>query len=554
MNSIKDKAPEMDALRMGMGWQEQDLGRTHIIIETTHGSSHPGSSGLDVLAGEVEKGVLYSAGKASHFTVTDICDGIAQGHNGMSYSLLSRDIIAAMVEIHARVNLPDGMVYISSCDKSLPAHLMAALRLNIPAVVLPGGVMGEGPEGLTLEQIGKYYVDFKQGKITEEKFQEYKANACTGCGACQFMGTAGTMQVMAEALGLAMPFSSLIPYNHKYMYTAARKAGELAAELAGRGVRPRDIVTRESFYNAVVIHAAISGSTNAMLHLPVIAREAQIELEAGLFDEINRKVPFLVNTRPAGKFATQYFWYAGGVPALIEELREFLYMDALTCTGKTWRELSEGWKGQIEANRSSLPKYGIKTADVIRPVTDPIKADGSIAVLYGNIAPEGAVVKHSAIVPEMMEHKGPARVFENELDARNAIVEGKINPGDVIVIRYVGPRGSGMPEMFYATEALASQPDLLSTTALITDGRFSGATRGPAIGHISPEAAAGGPIARINEGDIISIDILGRTINCQFSNFNGETGKGRDKKERGILDIYTRLAASAMDGGYMKGD
>ncbi|MDK2823921.1 MAG: dihydroxy-acid dehydratase [Clostridia bacterium] len=566
---LRKVGPEIDALRQGMDWHQSDLDRTQILIDSTQGSSHPGSYKLNELVAEVEKGVMYRQGKPAQFTVTDICDGIAQGHAGMNYSLVSREIIAGMVEIHARANPIDGLVLISSCDKAIPAHLMVAARLNLPVIHVPGGVMIAGPDNLTLEQIGTYGMKHYKGEIDDDYFQRLSASACPSCGACQFLGTAGTMQVMSEALGLALPGSAIAPQVLKTTKDLAREAGSQIIELVQKGINARDILTYEAFYNAIVVHAAISGSTNALLHLPAIAKEAEIELEAKLFDEINRKVPYIVNTKPAGKYATEFFWYAGGVPAVMLELQEFLYLDVLTCTGKTLKENLENIKKShwIETNNGYLRKFGLKPEDILYPVNSPIQKQGSIAILTGNIAPEGSVVKHSAIDPKMHVHTGTAKVFQDELSAREAVLTGIIKPGDIVVVPYAGPKGSGMPEMFYTSEAIAANPDLIATTAIITDGRFSGATRGPAVGHISPEAEEGGPIALVEDGDLIKIDIPNRIL--AIVGIKGEPKKPEEiekilverkkawnkreqGKESGILGIYKKLATSAMSGGYMK--
>ncbi|SFH24633.1 dihydroxy-acid dehydratase [Desulfotomaculum arcticum] len=571
---LKKVAPEIDALRRGMDWHQSDLDRPVIIIESTCGSSHPGSYHLNYLVEEVEKGVIYNQGKAANFTVTDICDGIAQGHEGMNYSLLSREMMAGMTEIHVRANAADGLVLISSCDKAVPAHLMVAGRLKIPAIHVPGGTMLTGPNGMTLEQIGSFGMMHQKGEIAQEAFADLQASACPSCGACQFMGTAGTMQIMSEALGLALPGTAVAPTAIKPIKEMARDAGYQIVELVAKGITTRDILTYEAFYNAVVIHAAISGSTNALLHLPAIAREAGVGLNADLFDQVNRKVPYLVNVRPAGRYSTEYFWYAGGVPALMLELRDYLHLDVLTCTGKTLGENLELIKnsGWLARNNGYLNNYGLKQENIIHPLDKPIQPEGSMAVLKGNVAPEGSVVKHSAINPAMLVHTGPAKVFSDELAAREAVLSGVIKPGDVVVVRYAGPKGSGMPEMFYTTEVIASDPELVATTAIITDGRFSGATRGPAVGHISPEAAEGGPIALIEQDDLIKMDIPNRSINLvgskgrlrsqeEIAQILAERRKKWKKPEiinsstnKGILGIYKKLATSAMSGGYMEVD
>ncbi len=554
--SIDSAAPEIPALRMGMGWNEEDLKRTHILIESTYGDSHPGSSGLDRLADAAATGAMYSQAKCSRFYATDICDGIAQGHEGMNYSLISREIIAALSEIHCKANVPDGVVFISSCDKALPAHLIAAARLNLPSIVIPGGVMLEGPSCMTLEQVGKYNSFHKKGELSSKDFFKWKKRACTTCGACQFMGTACTMQVMAEALGMALPFSALVPYVLKECELIARASGSQAAALARSKVKARDVMTPDAFHNAAVVHAAISGSTNAMLHMPVIAKEAGVKFNEADFDKVGRKIPFIADIRPAGKFSAEFFWYAGGLPALMAELKDFLKLDVMTCTGKTLRQNLDEAQEQIAEQQGYLARYKVKPQEVIHPLAKPIRDSGSIAVLEGNIAKGGAVTKPAAIAPAMFKHCGPARVYNDELSARNAVMDGTVKPGDVVVIKYAGPMGCGMPEMFYTTEAIASDEKLVSSIALVTDGRFSGATRGPAIGHITPEAAEGGEIALIEEGDLIELDIPGRKLNmvgiagvrksaAEVAAVLAERKKSWKAPEtgrNGILDIYRKTA------------
>ncbi|WP_025773029.1 dihydroxy-acid dehydratase [Neomoorella thermoacetica] len=562
-------APEIRALRLGMGWNPEDLEKPQVLIESTAGMSHPGSVHLDRVVQAVEEGVRAHGGQPSHFTVTDICDGIAQGHEGMNYSLASREFICGMIEIHAQATPFDGLVLVSSCDKAIPAHLMSAARLGIPAVHVPGGTMLAGPDFLTLEQIGTYNVKLEQGEITSADFRRYELNACPSCGACQFMGTACTMQVMAEALGLALPGSALIPAAQNGILRIARAAGRAVVELIQRGITARDILTPAAFRNAIRVHAAIAGSTNALLHLPAIAHELGITLAPELFDKINREVPWLVDAKPSGRYPAEFVRYAGGVPAIMREIKELLELDALTVTGKTVGENLEELElsGYFELAEFELRRYGLHQADLIRPRSRPLRPDGGIAVLSGNLAPLGAVVKQAAINFHMLCHTGPAVPFNSEEEAYQAIVEKRIKPGSVIIIRYEGPRGSGMPEMFYTTEALAADRELVNTTALVTDGRFSGASRGPAVGHVSPEAISGGPLALIEPGDLIRIDIPGRRLD--IVGVAGEEKKPADMErilaarratwqpptlpeKKGVLKIYCRSAASAMEGGYME--
>lgn len=554
---------------MGSGWSIEDLGKSQIIVESSYGHSHPGSAHLDQLVAEAGKGVNDGGGRAANYYVTDICDGEAQGHDGMNFSLVSRDIMAAMMEIHVKATPFDAGVYIASCDKSVPAHLMTIARLDMPAVFIPGGIMKAGPNLLTLEQIGTYSAQYERKEISEEQFMVYKRDACPECGACSFMGTASTMQVMAEALGIALPGSALIPTQIHYLKEMARQAGYRATELAGEDLKPSDIMTRKAFENAIMVHAAIAGSSNSLLHLPAIAHELGIQLPPELFDEIHRKIPFLLNIRPSGFWPGEYFWYAGGVPAIMEEIKAFLHLDVLTVTGKTLGENLDTLKqsGFYEGCHKYLQALGVKTSDIIKPLDNPIRAQGAIAILTGNLAPEGAVVKHAAISPKLMQATLKARVFDCEEEALQAVLTKDIKPGEAVFIRYEGPKGSGMPEMFYTTEAIASDPELIETIALITDGRFSGATRGPAIGHVSPEASEGGPIALVEDGDLISIDIPARRLDITGT---GGIPKSSEEMEAilserrarwvqpaprfntGILSIFTRNSVSPMKGAYME--
>lgn len=549
---IHDVAPEINALRQGMGWDKRDIDRKQILIETTAGDSHPGSVHLDRLASRVEKGMAYCGLKASHFTATDICDGIAQGHEGMNYSLVSRELLCGLTETHFKANCFDGMVAISSCDKAIPAHLMAIARLKKPAVFVPGGVMSAAAGGFTLEQIGQVSAAYRKGEVPAAYLEQCQKDACTGCGACQFMGTAGTMQVLAEALGLALPHSALIPASSKYLDSMAQEAGFALSGLLEKGITAADILTEQAFHNAIVIHGAIGGSTNALLHLPAIAHEAEIPFSIDDFDQIHREIPFLVDTKPMGRFSTELFWYAGGVPYLMMLLKEHLCLDALTVTGKTLGENLEELEksGSLDYFAAYLKNYGLKREDLIHPISQ----HGAIAILKGNIAEKGAVVKYSALTESQQKFSGPARVFRDELSARNAILSREIQPGTVIVITFAGPKGSGMPEMFYTTEALCADETLSSTCAIITDGRFSGASKGPCIGHISPEAAEGGAIGLIEDGDWIEIDIPARKISAPGVDFESRRKQQvlPPIKEKGILGVYKRNAVCAADGGYME--
>ena len=566
---IRKIAPEMDPLRMGMGWTVEDLSKPQIIVESTFGDSHPGSAHLDRFVNGAVKGINESGGKAARYFSTDICDGMAQGHDGINYSLASRDTICSLIEIHANATTFDAGVFISSCDKAVPAHLMAIGRVNIPSIVVTGGVMEAGPDLLTLEQIGMYSAMYQRGEITEEKLNYYKQHACPSCGACSFMGTASTMQIMAEALGLMLPGSALIPATCEDLYDVSVRAGQQAVKLAQWNLRPRDMVTMDSFENAIMVHAAISGSTNSLLHLPAAAHEFGLDIDAETFDRMHRRAHYLLDIRPAGKWPAQYFYYAGGVPIIMEEIKGMLHLDAMTVTGKTLGENLEDLKksGYYEKCDEYLRRVGLKRTDVIRTFDHPIGVNGTIAILKGNLAPEGAVIKHSAAPKEMFHTVLRARPYDCEEDAIDAVLKHKVQPGDAVFIRYEGPKGSGMPEMFYTTEAISSDPELASSIALITDGRFSGASRGPAIGHVSPEAAEGGPIALVEEGDLIEIDIPNRKL--QIVGVNGERKTPEEIDEilaqrkkswkpraprypSGILKIFSEHAVSPMKGGYME--
>jgi len=557
---------QVDALCCGTGWDEEDLGKPQILVEDVFGSSHPGSIHLNELAEEASLGVFQEGGKPAQFHGTDICDGWAMLHSGMNYILPSREVLCDLVEVHGRVIPWDGVVVISSCDKSIPAHLMAVSRLNIPAVHIPGGSNRIGPNMSHSVLVGETAVKMRRGEDISREVRDYQLSGCPGSGACQFMGTASTMQCMSEALGMTLPGAALTPASLFDIRRLARQAGRQIMELSQRGIRPSDILIAEAFENAMKVHAAIGGSTNALLHLPAVAHELGIKIDGQRFDRLNRQIPFLTNIQPSGEYLTELFWYAGGIPRVQMELREVLDLNVVTVSGKTLRENLEllEKEGFFRRGEGYLANFKVEREDVIRKGKNS-KGYGSIAVLKGNIAPEGAVVKYSAMAPDMSTHEGPARVFNQEEDALQAILQGKVQPGSVIVIRYEGPRGSGMPEMLATTEALATIPDL-HNTAMVTDGRFSGATRGPCIGHVSPEAARGGPIALVEDGDLILIDIPNRNLSVV-----GCGGKKMDAREvqailaerqkrwqpllrqhpQGVLKRYSTRAASAMDGAYL---
>lgn len=564
---MRSVAVEMDALKMGAGWSSADLDKIQVMIQSTSGDSHPGSVHLQCFVDAAMTLMEDSEMKGAKYTVTDICDGIAQGHDGMNYSLPSREFIANMIEIQGLATPFDGGLFIASCDKGVPAHLIAIARLNMPSVFVPGGVMRSGKDNLTLEQIGMYSAQYKRGEISSQELSEYQSAACPTCGACAFMGTALTMQVMSEALGLALPGSSALPaYDDSIQRMMADNITALD-NLIRRDIRPKDILTKEAFENAIMVHAAIGGSTNAMLHLPTVAREVGIHITAEDFDRIHRKIPFITNVRPSGYYPGNTFWYAGGTARVMESIKAYLNLDVMTVTGRSLGENLELIQRNTVRNEASFDHMfeEIKREDIIRPIGDPLRKDGAVAVLKGNLAPEGAVVKHAALEDVMRKITLRARVFDSEEAAFSEVINGSIEEGSAIIIRYEGPKGSGMPEMFYTTEAIASDERLNKTVALLTDGRFSGATRGPAIGHISPEAQDGGPIALVKDGDLIRLDVDARSIDVvgengldigvdKMSVILSERKKAWEPKKfdkKGVLGIYQKLAVSAIKGGYM---
>ena len=573
---MRKLAPELDPLRIGTGWKKEDLSKPQVMVESTYGDSHPGSGHLNILVEEVRKGVAEAGGFGARYFCTDICDGESQGTDGINYSLASREMIANMIEIHANATPFDAGVYLSSCDKGVPGNLMGLARVDIPSVVVPGGTMNAGPEMLTLEQLGMYSAKYERGEIDEAKLDWAKCNACPSCGACSFIGTASTMQIMAEALGLALPGSALMPATSPDLLAYAREAGKRAAWMAGEeDMRPSKIVTMDSFENAIYVHAAISGSTNCMLHLPAIAHEFGIEITGDTFDRIHRGARYLLDVRPAGRWPAECFYYAGGVPAIMEEIKEHLHLDVMTVTGKTLGENLEELKanGFYEKCDKWLQEFNqryqvnVTREDIIRPYDKAIGADGSIAVLKGNLAPEGAVIKHTACPKEMFKSVLRARPFDSEEECLDAVLKHKVQKGDAVFIRYEGPKGSGMPEMFYTSEAISSDKELGKSIALITDGRFSGASTGPVIGHCSPEAVDGGPIALVEEGDLIEIDVMGRKLNIigvagerktpeeidEILKERRKNWKPREMKyKKGVLRMFSQHATSPMKGAYLE--
>ncbi|MBQ7994471.1 MAG: dihydroxy-acid dehydratase [Solobacterium sp.] len=572
---MRKLAPELDPLRIGTGWKPEELSLPQIYIESTFGDSHPGSGHLDRLVEAARQGVKAAGGHGARYFCTDMCDGESQGTDGINYSLVSREMIANMIEIQANATPFDGGVFIASCDKGMPGSLIGMARINLPSVVVSGGTMKAGPELLTLNELGYYSARYERGEIPLERLEWAKHNACPGCGACSFIGTASTMQIMAEALGLSLPGSALLPADSPDLTEYAFNSGKRAVELAKEGLKVRDMITLESFENAILVHAAISGSTNSLLHLPALAHEFGIEIDGDTFDRLHRGARFLLDLRPTGKWPAEVFYYAGGVPAIMEEIKDRLHLGVMTVTGKTLGENLEDCRknGFYEKCQKWLDDFNQRNGlsltkeDIIRPYDKAMGTDGSIAVLKGNLAPEGAVIKHTACPKEMFDVVLKACPFDSEEECLDAVLHHRVSPGDAVFIRYEGPKGSGMPEMFYTSEAISSDPELGRSIALITDGRFSGASTGPVIGHCSPEAMSGGPIALVEENDLIEINIPERKLNIigvkgerktplEMEAVLAERKKNwtprRSKYRTGALRMFAEHAASPMKGAYLE--
>lgn len=507
MNSDKvkrgfERAPHRSLMKAN-GYTDWEMERPWIGVVNAYNSIIPGHIHLNRIAQAVKDGVYSAGGLPLEFPVIGVCDGIAMGHRGMKYSLPSRELIKDSIELMALAHGLDGLVMVTNCDKIIPGMAMAAASLNVPALVLSGGPMLAGPgEGCAtdlstvFEAVGKRAV----GAISDGELEELENWACPTCGSCSGMFTANTMNCMMEAIGLALPGNGTIPAVYSARDRLAKDAGRQIMELIRLDLRPGQILSKEAFENAVAVDMALGGSTNTALHLPALAHSAGISLTLDDMDRISRKTPHLCSMSPGGKHHIEDLWRAGGIQAVMRELLDagLIRGDLITCTGKTVSE--------------NLVSAKVRDRSVIRTTGDPVDPEGGIAVLKGSLAPDGSVVKQTAVMPEMMIHEGPARVFDSEEDAGRAIMEGRISDGDVVVIRYEGPQGGpGMREMLAPTSAIMGRGQG-SSVALITDGRFSGATRGASIGHVSPEAASGGPIAMVRDGDIIRIDIPGRRL------------------------------------------
>ncbi|RHR16786.1 dihydroxy-acid dehydratase [Firmicutes bacterium AM29-6AC] len=542
-----ERAPAR-SLFYAMGYTKEELDRPLIGVVSAHSEIVPGHFNLDKITEAVKAGVRMAGGTPIMIPAIGVCDGIAMGHAGMKYSLASRELIADSVETMTMAHALDGLVLVPNCDKIVPGMVMAAVRMNIPAVVCSGGAMMPGlvdNEEVSLSKMFEAVGARKANMIDDAKLFEYETNTCPGCGSCAGMYTANSMNCLCEAVGIALPGNGTLPNVSSGRMQLAKHAGMAIMELVERDIKARDIINTRSIYNAVACDMALGCSSNSVLHLLAIANEAGVDLNMDIFNEISAKVPNLCHLAPAGSTHISDLNRAGGIPAVQAELAKkgLLDLDAMTATGKT---LGENIKGAY-----------VKDYDLIRPIDHPYSETGGIAVLWGNIAEDGCVVKRSAVDPEMLCHTGPARVFDSEEDAIATIYAGGIHPGDVVVIRYEGPKGGpGMREMLNPTSALAGMK-LDKCVALITDGRFSGASRGASIGHVSPEAAAGGTFGLLQEGDIIEIDIPNHKVNARVSEEEFAARRAAyvapaPKVTTGWLSRYAKLVSSANTGAVMK--
>lgn len=542
-----ERAPHRSLFK-AMGYTDEEINRPLIGVVNAQSEIIPGHIHLDKIAEAVKAGIRMAGGTPVEFGAIGVCDGIAMGHMGMKYSLATRELIADSCEAMGLAHSFDGMVFIPNCDKIVPGMLMAAARINVPSIVISGGPMlsiKRKGKDLDLNSVFEAVGAYKAGKMSEEEVCEYEDHACPGCGSCSGMFTANSMNCLTEVLGMGLPGNGTIPAVYAERIRLAKKAGMQVMELVEKNIKPSDILKEEAFENALAVDMALGCSTNSVLHLPAIAHEAGIELNLDIINEISSRVPNLCKLSPAGPYHIQDLYAAGGVQAVMKELskKDLLHLNLITATGKT-----------IGENISSAE---VLDNNVIRPIDNPYSSTGGLAILKGNIAPDGAVVKRSAVDPDMLVHKGPARVFNSEDDAIEAIYNGKIVKGDVVIIRYEGPKGGpGMREMLSPTSAIAGM-GLDKDVALITDGRFSGASRGASIGHVSPEAMEGGPIAAVREGDIISIDIPNGRLDVELSDEElkkriAEWKAPAPKITKGYLGRYAKLVSSASTGAVFK--
>ncbi len=545
MTKGPERAPHRSLLRAD-GFTDWELERPIIGIANSFNEIIPGHMHLDKLVDAVKAGIYAAGGTPLVFNTIGICDGIAMNHQGMKYSLPSRELIADTVETMAVAHPFDGLVLLASCDKIIPGMLIAAARLNIPSIFLSGGPMLPGrvdDKETGLDKVFEAVGRFKSGKLSKAELDRFECAACPGAGSCSGMFTANTMNNLSEALGMSLPFNGSAPAVYAERIWLAKETGYKAVALVKKDLKPLDIMTQDAFHNAIAADMALGGSTNTALHLPAIAYYAGLDLTLRDFDRFTAQVPHLTSIAPAGPHHVVDLFYAGGIPAILAELQK----------AKLIKEDPQTVYGKSVGKMLAEIKAGVKNYAVIRSIEKPVHATGGLAILTGNLAPDGAIVKQAAVSEEMLSHCGPARVFNSEEDAFAAIMDAKIKKGEVIVVRYEGPRGGpGMREMLSPTAALAGM-EMDKTVALITDGRFSGASRGAAIGHISPEAAAGGPLAALRDGDMIEIDIPRKTLNVQLTDDQirqrlAELPPFEPKIKTGYLARYARLVSSADRG------
>lgn len=540
-----ERAPHRSLFK-ALGLTDKEVNQPFIGIANSYTTVVPGHMHLDAVAEAVKSGVIAAGGTPFEFNTIAVCDGIAMNHIGMRYSLPSRELIADSVEIMVQAHRFDGLVLVSNCDKITPGMLMAAARLDIPAILVTGGPMLSGivnGKRVGFSSVYEAVGGVLAGKTSMEELKKLEDNACPGCGSCNGMYTANTMACVSEALGMTMPYCATALAVSSKKLRVAKESGKRIVEMVKENLKPSDILTPKAIENAIAVDMALGGSTNTVLHLTAIAKEANVHLPLSLFDEISRRVPHLCSMVPGGPYALEDLDAAGGIPALMKELSPLINLDAMTVTGRSI--------GENIANAEILNR------EVIRSLENPVHKEGGIAVLWGNLAPEGAIIKTAAVPEKMLTFNGKARVFDSESEAVEALRNGKILPGEVVVIRYEGPKGGpGMPEMLSPTAIIAGM-GLAESVALVTDGRFSGATRGLCIGHVSPEAAEGGPIAAVKDGDTIHIDVPGRTINIDLTNEELESRlkewKPKEPKiKKGYLARYCTFVQSASTGATFK--
>ncbi|MGD6934859.1 MAG: dihydroxy-acid dehydratase [Candidatus Bathyarchaeia archaeon] len=523
------------ALLKSLGLDNEDIAKPFIGIANSYNNIVPGHIHLRMLGEAVKEGILAAGGTPFEFNTIGVCDGIAMGHEGMRYSLPSREIIADSVEIMIQAHKLDGLVMVSNCDKITPGMLMAAARVDIPAIMLTGGPMAAGHykgKKVSYSNVPEAVGQVAAGKMSEEELFALEDAACPGCGSCSGMFTANTMACLTEALGMSLPYCGTTMATSAQKVRIARQTGRRILKLVKENIKPSDILTLEAFKNAIAVDMALGGSTNTTLHLPAIAKEAGVKLPLSMFDEIGRKVPHICSMIPSGTYAIEDLDAAGGVPAVMNQIQKLLNLDCLTVSGKV---------------ADNIKNAKVLDEQVIRPLSNPVHAEGGIAILTGNLAPKGSVIKTAAVSPKMLTHTGPAKVYDSENEALTAIRGKQIQPGDVVVIRYEGPRGGpGMPEMLFPTATIAGM-GLAESVALITDGRFSGATRGGSIGHVAPEAFEGGPIAILQNGDSITIDIPNRVLKVNLSDKEIKARLAawtprKPKFSKGILSRYSPVS------------